>query len=192
MTKFLRENAALALGAALPIVVVLFFVLATQLPKAYVAPPAYDVLILSQNNPIGLQRMRVDVRVEGDQLRARAYQPDYAGNGAAYGIVPRLFLWDHDSQRVRELALQLPEGESFANGTEVVVSDLVGRRISTAVVAPDGYSYTTTGYDGGLFGLFFDRDGPRAVLEKEGAVQRITLPGDAPYWGAQFLGWIVE
>jgi hypothetical protein len=193
MPKFLRENAAIVVGAALPVVVVLFFVLATQLPKAYVAPPAHDVVLLSQNGPFGARPMRVDVRVESGYLRARVYQPDYAGNPAPYyGTVPRIYLWDHETQSVRELTLDLPQSETFANGTEAVVPELVGTRLSAAAVAPDGYVFTTTGYDNGVFGLFFDRNGPRWVLEKDGAVQRLDLPNEAPYWGVQFLGWVVE
>lgn len=193
MPKFLRENAAIVIGAALPIVVVLFFVLATQLPKAYVAPPAHDVVLLSQNGPYETRPMRVDVRVESGYLRARVYQPDYAGNPAPYyGTVPRVYLWDHDTRSVRELTLDLPQSETFANGTEAVVPELVGVRLRAESVAPDGYVFTSTGYDSGVFGLFFDRNAPRFVLEKDGAVERLDLPNEAPYWGVQFLGWVVE
>lgn len=193
MPKFLRENAAIFIGAALPVVVVLFFVLATQLPKAYVAPPMHDVVLLSQNGAFGARPMRVDVRVENGALRARVYQPDYAGNPAPYyGTVPRIYLWNHETQSVRELTLDLPQSETFANGTEAVVPELVGVRLSADSVAPDGYVFASRGNDSGVFGMFFSRNEPRSVLEKDGAVQRLELPNEAPYWGVQFLGWVVE
>lgn len=191
----MRDNAAIVVGAALPVLVVLFFVLATQLPKAYVAPPAHDVVLLSQNGPYQARPWRVDVRVEDGRLRARGYKLDYAGNAAlAYPqIVPRVFLWSHTTKSIHELELTLPEDTAtFADGTEIGIAEFADRRLSTDTVAPDGYRFRTTGYDSGLFGLFFDRNEPRTLLEKDGAVEKLALPGEVPYWGVQFLGWVVE
>lgn len=192
MRKLLRENAALVIGAALPVVVVLFFVLATQLPKTYVDLPLYDAVLLSRDDSYDRLRMRVDVRIEDGFLRARAYQIDYGNPSASYGYVPRLLLWDHETQSVRELELDLPPSDGFANGTDVVVPELVGRRLSGESVAPDGYVFTTTGGDNGVFGMFFSRNEPRWVLEKDGAVHRVTLPRDSYYWSVEFLGWVLE
>lgn len=44
MKKFLRENFVLAAGIALPLLLVIFFWLATWLPTLYVDPPQYDLL----------------------------------------------------------------------------------------------------------------------------------------------------
>ena len=40
--RFLRENAFLAAAVCLPLLVVVFFVLASIIPRWLVAPPAYD------------------------------------------------------------------------------------------------------------------------------------------------------
>jgi len=195
MAKFLRDNVAIVVGAALPVVVVLFFVLATQLPKAYVAPPQHDLVMLSQNGPYPARQLRVEVRVEDGLLRVRAYKLDYAGSPAlAYAeIVPRLFLWSHATHSVRELEIDLPEDvDSLTAGTEIVVPELAGRRLSPDVLAPDGYRFRTAPYDRGIFGLFFDRRGPRTQLQKDGSVEQLELPDQVPYWGVQFLGWVVE
>lgn len=192
MRRFLRDNAAIVIGAALPVVVVLFFVLATQLPKAYVEPPLYDVLLLSRDGGFDERRMRIDVRIEGGFLRVRAYQVDFGNPAPSYGYVPRLLLWDRETRSVRELDLELPPSDDFQNGTEVVVPELVGRRLSGNSVAPDGYVFTTAGGSSGVFGLFFDRSEPRWVLEKDGAVHRMTLPRDSYYWSVEFVGWVLE
>ena len=195
MSKFLRDNAAIVIGAALPVVVVLFFVLATQLPKAYVPPPAHDLVLMSQNGPYDVRPLRVQVRVEDGRLRVRTYKLDYAGNAVvSYGqVVPRLFLWSHATHSVRELALELPEvGDTFVEGMEARVAELADRRLSNDTLAPDGYRFRTEGHDNGVFGLFFNRYEPRTLLEKDGAVERIALPTEVPYWGVQFVGWVIE
>jgi hypothetical protein len=193
--RFFRDNVAIVLGVSLPIVVVLFFVLASSLPKAYVDPPQHDLLLLSQNGPYAMRPLRLDIGVSDGRLRVRAYKLDYAGTPAvAYSqIVPRLFIWSGATRSSREIALELPDDiETFENGTEIAVPQLDGRRLSTDTRAPDGYVFRSTGYGRGVFGLFFDRDGPRTVVEKDGAAETVRMPGDVPYWGVQFLAWVVE
>jgi hypothetical protein len=191
MIKILRDNAAIVVGLALPFLVVLFFVLATALPKAYVDPPRHDVLLISENGPASARPVRVDVRTDDGRLSVRAYKLDASfPPGAYWHATPRLFIWSHETRSIREISFDVPNDEVIPpEGTEIAVPEIGARRLHTDTLAPDGYRFLTA--DGsGLFELFFDRNGSRLIVEKDGAIEDVSPP--EPYWGTRFLGWVVE
>jgi hypothetical protein len=197
MRQFFRDNVLIVIGVALPLLVVAFFVIASSLPQAYVDPPQHDVLLLTQYGGYDARSVRLEVLVNGGRLQVRAHKVPSAGNSQVpyVGPSPRLFLWNHDTRSAHEVALPLPADlESLPDGAEIPPpGELAGLRLSTALVAPDGYELRTNGYGGdGLFGVFFDRRRPRTLLVKDGAAQVVALPGEVPYWGTQFLAWVVE
>jgi len=193
MRVFLRDNVAIVVGVSLPLVVVLLFVLATYVPRAYVEPPRHDLLLVAYNYNVQTRPERVDLRVTDGRLDVRAYKLDVNGNTVYGQPLPRLFLWSHESRSIHEISLDIPSLETLANGAAVAVPELAQRRLGTDLRAPDGYEYRAAGYGGsGLFGMFFDRSSQKVVLQKNGATEELRMPGDVPYWNAQFLAWVVE
>ena len=190
--RLFRENAALAIGILLPVAVVVFFLLATYIPRLLVDPPQYDFLFAhdysygSQRSP---WRYEIDVGSER-KLRVRAFlnDPD------KYAPRARLFLYERLNGKVREISLSLPEtGEDAEAGFVVEVPEFSNQIIDTSRVAPDGYEFVDARRgSGGLLRLFYrgSRKGP--AIRKNGAVVSVPSGNGFHGYGARFLGWIVS
>ena len=63
--EFARQNAALVAGISLPIVVVVFFLLATSVPRLLVDPPRHDFLFV-QNDAYSADRSRLRHEIDID------------------------------------------------------------------------------------------------------------------------------
>ncbi len=192
MRRFLRENLLIVVSVVLPLLVVLFFVLASELPKLYVSAPAHD-LVLSVRVP-GVDRaspVRVELLVLDGKIKLRVHQLENAGNAD----VPRIFVYEHARDAVREIDIRLPEDiEDMPEGSELVVPELSGFTLDTSLRAPDGYVYIGTRRPtGALMGLFgSSRIRNEVMIEKDGAVRAIHMPV-AGYWYGEprFIGWVV-
>lgn len=191
MRKFVRDNFAILIGLALPVVVAAFFLLANYWGRVSLEPPQHDAVLRTYGGGSASRAVRVEVDVIGERLRVRAFKTEHDGRPITYVVAwPRLFLWSHETGTVRELTFEVPD--DFVDGSELRIPELEGRRFSTASRSPDGYEIGTTGYRSGLFGLFFDRSSPRLVLEKNGVRRGLPLPSTLPYWDVQFLAWVIE
>ena len=190
MFQLIRKNPMLAAGILLPVVVVVFFVLATAIPRLLVEPPQYDFLIQSMQNPSTGLPIQISIAVEDERVRARIYKTE-----ANYRSIPKLFLVDIESRTVREIALKLPDDlDSIENGAYIDIPDLASRVVSSSRTAPDGYEVRGPGYRGGDFFPFFR--GGRAysfTLHKDGAVVDIPqTDGTYYYYNASFVGWLTD
>ncbi|HHQ13559.1 MAG TPA: hypothetical protein ENK16_00890 [Chromatiales bacterium] len=193
MKRFLRENLLIVVSIALPLLVVLFFVLASELPRLYVSAPAHD-LVLSARVP-GANRtspVQVELLVLDGKIKLRVHKPENGGNGD----MPRIFVYEHARDTVREIGIQLPEDiEDLPDGSELVVPELSGLTVDTSLRAPDGYVYLgarrRVGSMMGLFGSSRVRN--EVMIEKDGAIRAIHLPVVASYWYGEprFIGWVV-
>jgi len=196
--KALRDNPALAIGIALPLAVVLLFVAASTVPKLFVAPPQHDFLLRVNGPPRTVRPVVVEVDVAGGRLRARVFNIESERLGDLYvprQPTPRLFLWDHERQALREIEIAIPDdAESLPDGTEISLGELDGRRISTSLTAPDGYEYRTRdSFDAGWFGALFGGPGRRVVVAKNGVRIATPVPEEQmAYWNTEFVGWLVD
>lgn len=191
MLKRLRENPMIAASILLPLVVVVFFLLATALPRLFVDPPAYSFLFTvpdySQRAP------EIDLRfdVVNGRLRVRAYKTD-----VAYRNTPRLYLFDHEKLATREIPVELPATkDSFEDGDEVVVAGFGDRRLLTEHTAPDGYEIRTSAYrsDNLVTALFGGNRYRHFAIHKSGAVVDVAHPANnSYYYNANFLGWLAD
>lgn len=191
MIRLLRQNPMLAAGILLPLVVVVFFMLATMIPRWLVDPPAYDFVFTSiQGNSTG-PAVELSFVVEGDRIRARVYQSEQP-----YRNLPRLFLFEHETQSVREITVTLPAAvEDFEDGDYIDVPGLESRTVSTRREAPDGYEIYGPNYRGGDFFPFYRSRGYSALtLSKNGAVIEVPQVGASGtyYYNATFLGWLLD
>ena len=189
--KLFRENAALVIGILLPVVVVVFFLLATYIPRLLVDPPRYDFLFAQDYGyPNQQSRWRYEIDVDSERkLRVRAFltEPDKSAPRA------RLFLYEHGSGNVREISLPLPEtAEDAEAGVFVEVAEFSNQIIDSHRVAPDGYEFVSPGRGGsGLLGLFYRGSRSGLAISKNGATVAVPSGNGFNRYGARFLGWIV-
>lgn len=191
LTKFVKENVVLVTGVGLPVLVVLFFLAATTLPNLFVAPPQYDLLFTSWSyNYQDKPPLKLNIRVSDGRLQANMYK---SKNPAS---IPRLFLFDHEHQDIREITLDLPENlDDFKDGQALAVPQTATWKISTSRRAPDGYEFRGEDYRGiGLVGeLFFGgRRGHGFAITKNGASVRVPAVSPRNYYGVDFLGWVID
>lgn len=191
LKKLVRENAALVIGILLPAVVVVFFLLATYIPRFLVDPPQYDFLFTEDHSYVAQGsrwRYEIDVDPQG-KLRVRAF----AVETDRYTPRTRLFLYEHSSDSVREISLPWPETPEDAEaGVVLEVPEFRDEVIDPRQVAPDGYELIEPRRSGGDFlGLFYRGDRRGLAIGKNGARVNVPSGTDSYSYGARFLGWVV-
>jgi hypothetical protein len=189
----LRKNLMIVVSIALPLLVILFFALASVLPGLYTTPSAYDFLLTLQGVATAKStRVRIDLTVIGGQVKAVASQTD----GSHYDNYPRLFRYHHLTGEVTEISIPIPESISgLDGGSEIPIPELAGLRISDKLRAPDGYEFSGSRRGGGFVTELFggSRKQNDVRISKNGAVVRVRLPtSDSWYNGARFVGWVLN
>ena len=189
MLKGLRENPMIAASILLPLVVVVFFLLATAIPRWFVDPPGYSFVFTVPDYSHGAPEIDVRFDVIDNRLRVRAYKTN-----VSYRSAPRLFLYDHDKRATREISFDLPANkDSFEDGDEIVVPGFENQAILTERTAPDGYEIRSPGYRSGnlVTALFGGNRYKGFSVHKSGAVVDIPHPGNNAYYNnVNFLGWL--
>ncbi len=103
MKKFFRENFVLAAGICLPLLLVVFFWLATYLPSLFVDAPQYDFLYTAQNyNNDNHGDLAITVDTSGDQVRVRAAARWSDDNYNRYNN-PKIYRFDAKTGRSIEI-----------------------------------------------------------------------------------------
>jgi hypothetical protein len=191
--SFFRQNAFLLAAAALPLLVVVFFVLASAIPRWTVPAPAYDVVLRADGryNQAG-PRVTVDYQVRDGRVQATV-RPSPPNSYLAPAV---LFLFDHTTLNVREIPVELPELRDGDEPRTFVVPALAGRQVDVQTTAPDGYALEIRGRRGpGLIGEIFGmgRYDSGASLVNRGRIVPIDLPPDHQYgYGVQMVGWLTD
>jgi hypothetical protein len=191
-SRLLRENAFLVAAVSLPLLVVALFLVATAIPRWFVAPPAYDLVLKTPGSYNGLPRAQLAVEIAVREGRAEATIQRVAGNPPP--PIPRLFLFDHETLTARELSVDVPSPAEGDEQVAVPIRELAGRRLLAGPRSPDGYEFETgqrrgAGIVGELFGM---NRYPRLSLAKDGRTVPITLPSNEHWYGVTAVGWIVE
>lgn len=198
MKRFLKENPTIAYGLGLPLLLVVIFLIVSGLPQLLVAKPQYELLYAT-----GYQNYQHIVQITVVEQKVQViYQ------GAAYGNErPRLWRYNPQTGGVQEIAIILPPSPvSSANRSDAAsqtptttvidVPDLVGLKIDSSSVAPDGYEFRAADnrYSRNIFGgLFYSRRyNQEAVLTKSGRSIRLPNSNDRYYSrNTQFVGWVL-
>ncbi len=182
-----KDNLVIVIGVSLPLLVILAFLVATNVPRLFVAAPQHDFIFTTRVSTYpDTTPLYAEIDVFQGRLRARlAKRPSSQAT--------RLFVFEHETSNVREISIVIPEdAEQVEGGQEVAIPELEGRRLSSSRKAPDGYEFRTAGSRGpGIVGeLFGMRRRHRHILSKSGAV--VELPLNSYPYSASFVGWIVE
>lgn len=193
MKTFLRENMMIVVSIALPLLVVIFFALASVIPEMYATQPEYDLLLTHQGRTTAkTSPVEIILTVKDGQLKAVVKKIE----GTRYANNPRLFRYDHLTGEVVEVSIQIPENiAELAEGSDIPIPELAGRKISEALRAPDGYEFREGRRRGGLMMELFggSRHRTDVSIAKDGAVIRVRLP-ESDYWynSVRLVGWVIE
>ena len=188
---WLRGHGFFVAAAALPIVVVAFFLISTAIPRLTVAPPAHDLLLRAHAYDRPPTRVAVDLVVRDGQVLATArVAPENS-----YPSRTTLWLFDHATFSLREIAVDVPEVAPGEPPRTSTVAALEGRRVLPQTTAPDGYelrsrSHNSPGIIGDLFGM--GRYNETISIAKNGRVIPITLPSPHEHQTPSLVGWIVN
>lgn len=211
MKTVIRQNLLLVSAVALPVIVILFYIGASLLPRYFVAPPRHDLVVKYQpnyyhyNNDVAQAvpsrvaivvadgRARATVtEVPGDENPPRPVQPAY--------YLPRVFRYEAATGRLSELDVPIPDDlAERPRGSEWPIPALERVTLSAQATAPDGYVFDTDSDRGHglaveLFGGRSRRDGTR--IRSSGRIIKIPSPDDLEalsYYGnrMQLVGWVV-
>lgn len=191
---FFRNNAFLVAAVALPVVVVVFFLVATAIPRWTVPPPAYD-LVLRVGKPYEQPpQVAVEFKVIDGQLQAivRPLQKNQ------YAQPWSLFRFNHQTLNLQEIPVRIPESLPADSPSQTIVVDaLAGLRLIEQAKAPDGYELRTDanrdspGFMGELFGM--RSYAQTVVLVNRGRVVSLPLPSGYQYLSpVSAIGWLVD
>jgi hypothetical protein len=188
--NWIKENLVLAVGLALPLLLILLFFLATVVPKSFGTPPQYEMLFTTvkydyQNKP----EVVLSFNVKNKALMVTAKKSDDKNNAN----FTKLMAYDAKTETLREIAI---DTSKLNNGAEVPVEEIKNVAIDTSSVSPDGYAlegpnYGGSGLVGGLFGGGYHNSGYRL---KKGSVG-YKVPNQQPdyyYNQLQFVGWMIK
>ncbi len=195
--NFFKDNFVLIVGLALPVLLMIVFMVASSLPDSG-DPPKYN-LVFSVNDYRNNQPMPVSVNlvVKDGMLMAQYSKLKDSNNNYGY-YWRKLYLFDAKTQRVRELEFGLPNNVDQITGTrEDAVEATKGMKLSTELKSPDGYELSDNYYrHGGLFHeIFFGwGNSSRNTTITNGSRNVKLSPDDGRtyfYSGqAQFIGWV--
>lgn len=193
VSNFIKQNFALSLGIALPVLLVGGFMLLAAVPKKLGPPPAYAVLFSVQKYEQTSQPYNVDYIVKGGKLYARLTERknDY-GN-----YKQELFRFDGKTEQLEKIEPELPDTIGDDKSREVLLTEFEKNAISTASKSPDGYTlenggYRSRGIAGEIFGGGRGRYDSRLRHEKGYAYKIPEYAGTPFYNNLEFIGWVTQ
>lgn len=196
--SWLKQNFVLILGLALPALLMLGFLVASQMPNPLEDPPKYDfVFSVEDYQSGGGNTVPVVVRlVVKDGTLMAQYTRRHDQN--TYSYWKKIYVYEAATQKVRELGFGYPSDmASITDMREEAVEALKGKKLDTTLQAPDGYELSHGGYShSGLVNelLWGGGHSQEPRLRKGSSSVRLATgdPNRAFYYGnIQFVGWIV-
>lgn len=195
MNSFLKENFALIIAIALPLVFALFFMATKQIGNVNVEPPQHDfILKKSQYNNV------LNIKIIDGRIRADFTYPVLHNNTPVTLDPFSLYLVDAQTLIAEPLYLDLPDDAQnpaqVKQGTtiEIPLGSLSERRYSGAGISPDGFELDSTyHHDGNLMTEIFSAGRNydyNLALHKDGA--RFDIKGLNDHYGYEIAAWIIE
>lgn len=192
MKKWIKENMVLAIGLALPLLLILLFFLATVVPKSMGTPPQHELVFTTikydyQTKPDYL----INFYIKNKQLMVKAKKIDDKNNYNAGSR--RLMAYNAKTEAVREIAL---DESKLVDGVEMVLEETKNLQLDTSLTSPDGYTlegphYNGGGLIGGIFGGGYRNSGFR--IKKGGVGYKVPHYQPEYYYAdLKFVGWVVS
>lgn len=189
---FFKANFALIIGLALPVILVLGFLLASHLPQKFGTPPQHELVFSTSRYDLHAP-VHVDFILRNQKLHMKLTPKKE--QETVY--VKELFVYNGQKESVRKIHYQMPERLNSQHDSELLVAELKDFLIDSNSKSPDGYefvpgNYRSRGLLGELFGSHAGRYVPRVKKAGDGSYA-IPDYGTA-YWydNFNFIGWLVN
>jgi len=189
MRRFFRKNFVLMLGISLPLLLTLFFGMASLIPKLLVKPPKFDLLYTTLPYP------HDDARFEVVHGKLKVFVSPQVKKGIL--PMPRLFRFDAKKQISIEIPIELPvtKNSHLSNREEIVIPELKHLTLDPKETSPDGYQveFSIPQSNDGI-SLFLISSYKRSFLiRKKGNSLNITDENNSAYGykSIKFLGWVI-
>lgn len=196
--NFIKENLALILGIALPVVMMAFFFVAATMPQVVTDPPKHDmVFTVNDHGQRGALPVTISFVVKNGVLNVQYVKVDNPNN-YYYGH-QKVYLFEAKTQKVRELPFELPEDLDKVEGTRTEVFEPTkDMKLDTHTKSPDGYELSYSGYSrSGLVGDIFwggSRYSSAPLLTNGEARIKLAAGDDRTYFyyhNVSLVGWVV-
>jgi hypothetical protein len=188
-SNFVKDNLALVVGIALPVLLVIVFGIATVIPKITVPDPQYDMIYTTDNYDYSSQiKGTVHFDVKDNKLRATFRD----NQNQSYRNIPRIYYFDVSKGSIREMTLDVPG--DLKDGQELEIEEAENYKLSKESLSPDGYRYDNR-YRG--HGDFFFMGGSGysyggSIRKESRAVKIPAHDGPRSYGSMRFMGWVLE
>ena len=152
--SFIKEKPALAAGIGLPVLLIIFFTLATVIPQWMVAPPQYDVIFTVQDYQCIGGEGKVHFDFAGGKIKAKYSYPKKENNYVNCGDNQKIYRFNAKNLISKEITFEIPaKKDAVSDWQQVEVGELQNLQIDNNPIAPDGYRFMDKGgyYSGGLF-----------------------------------------
>lgn len=193
VSNFIKQNFALVLGIALPVLLVAGFMMMAAAPQSKGPAPQYALLFTVQEGHGGNIDYNVDYVVKEDRLYARLTARRENDYSRSYN---ELYRFDGKSGSVKKITPDLPESIGDEKQRDIEVAAFSGTRLSADSKSPDGFTLENGRYRSrGITGVFFGGShGYQNVLrhEKGYAYKVPEYAGTYSYSHLKFIGWIIS
>jgi hypothetical protein len=196
LKAFFKENFVLVVGLTLPVLLIVGFLVASNVPQVLSDPPQFDFVFSTIGYPAYSDNIPVSVRlVVRDGVLKAQYVRIPPGPGG-YHMWRKLYVYDAKTRKVRELTFGFPpDMDSITGMREETVEATSALILDTTLQSPDGYELSFGGYsNGGLFNEMFWGGGNRREprLRKGAASVRLATGDGSTYFSydnVEFVGW---
>jgi hypothetical protein len=197
--NFFKDNFVLVVGLALPVLLIVGFMVASNLPQVLSDPPKYDLVFATTDYPTNANNVPVSVRfvVKDGVLTAQYTRTTGPNGGYPYNSWKKLYLYEARSQKVRQLTFGFPADMDKIDTTkEETVEATKDMKLDTTLQSADGYELSYDGYShsGLLNEVFWGGGGygrqPR-LRKGSSSVKLTTSNGNTylDYGAVEFIGW---
>jgi hypothetical protein len=196
--NFFKDNFVLIVGLALPVILMVGFMMAQSMPAAMTDPPKYDLIFSAPDYPSN-KNLPVSVLLVVRDGTLKAQYTRVAPQQYTYNTWLKLYRYDAKTQLVSELPFGYPEDmDKIETMREDTVEATKNLKLSTTLTSPDGYdmSYETNRHHGLVNEILwnFGNNSSEMRLRKGASSVRLTTGNNQYpfyYGSATFVGWVV-
>jgi hypothetical protein len=193
MKKFIKDNFVLVVGLALPILLIVFFFIATVIPKSVSTPPQHEMLFTTVDYRYqNTTDYSVDYLVKDKHIMVKTKWRDEEHRN--YNS-KKLMVYDGKTNTVREIEVDVDAIGMNASVAAIILDGTKDIKVNNNKTSPDGYTFEQTAYGSGglLGGLFGGRRHNRDYRLKKGSVAYVIPDSGINYYNqVRFLGWVVK
>jgi hypothetical protein len=193
--RFIKENPALAAGIGLPVLLIIFFSLATIIPQWFVEPPEYDLLFTVNERKCNENSVDVRLKIIDEKIKAEYLYPKKE-NDCYYN--KKIYLFSAKNLTSQEIPYEIPAKDAIIiYWKQFDIAKISSLKLQDQTIAKDGYEFRNRNcYSGGGFFPFFGESNymNSVAIAKNGRNVRvfpITNDRYYSYYNIEFLGWII-